>query len=1014
MGNFQKILKPTRARGLDTSGNNNHAQIYSGRALEFDGVSDYLTGPTTFPHSDTTIAMWITQDNATAEYRGITGRLSGGAETANWSIWWYEGKVRLYIGDGSGAENIESTTTLQNNTWYRLVCAVDFANKTGKIYLNGVLDKTVTWTRTHLEDSDGIGIGCLTVGNNLWEGKMSDFQIWNSTWTADDVTYDYLNPEQLALNRGGSSLTNSNLTLWYPMNEGHRGNQSYVLDASNTGLGDNLVTNSDFETSSANWTLVYAGGSGSGASIDAENTSNPLDGSKDLKIVNTSAGENAGAVSNGISFISGVTYKVSYKYKASASGCKGKIGHVNDSTGGSHIGGSEQQNLDNTTETDHSYIFTSTETETNYVTFIAPDGVTLQVDNVKVEPINNKNNATTAFYGDELNTTTNNRTFAGSNDWSVYNGTTVDVNSTVAGKMHITFEGDGTSQGAQLTIGDMGGTIVAGRKYRIEADLDYISGADTDIKFKFCIGGTNDATCVISATDGSPNDGGITTTEETYYSEVIATNTTGQLLILAKSAENDNASDPALITVDNVSVKEVGVASGWTDADQQLDIPQTALQSYNQLGWNDQADDSTNPIKSSVTPAFGTDDFAISFSFFTNEMTEQKFMYQGQSGTDGRIIFYTTSSGNIKIYSDSGGTAVGYEVITDNILTAGKWFHIIAVWNRTAGTVTSYVNGQLQSVSSDISGISGGFNGGGEFHPFRYSSTLQFVGSLTEIAYWKDTTFNASDAAELYNEGLILDATKHSKSSTLINYWRNDGLSTWKDLVGSDDLASNNMTQTMLITAGADSSRDSQGFLMNRQRTTNCINSINDNSSNSVGVNTEGVVVPHSNTLNITGNFTLCAWVKFKDLDNSYNIIHKKTQWDAPGYGLHRNTNGKLYLEYNDGVIGDGGQKQLGINFTPTLGEWYFVFATHTNSGNDIRGYALNTATTLTSSTTSGALSSVATNTEELTVGTGTGGDDNNHHRQFSGQIDDVQVYNEALDADELLRNFKAGKRSHK
>ena len=40
---IQTIEKPTRARGLDTSGNNNHAQIYSGRALEFDGVADYLS-----------------------------------------------------------------------------------------------------------------------------------------------------------------------------------------------------------------------------------------------------------------------------------------------------------------------------------------------------------------------------------------------------------------------------------------------------------------------------------------------------------------------------------------------------------------------------------------------------------------------------------------------------------------------------------------------------------------------------------------------------------------------------------------------------------------------------------------------------------------------------------------------------------------------------------------------------------------------------------------------------------
>ena len=75
---------------------------------------------------------------------------------------------------------------------------------------------------------------------------MSDIQVWDIAWTADDASYDYLNPESLALNRGGTSLTNSNLKLWYPMQDGHRGNQSYVLDASNTGLGDEVVTNGGF------------------------------------------------------------------------------------------------------------------------------------------------------------------------------------------------------------------------------------------------------------------------------------------------------------------------------------------------------------------------------------------------------------------------------------------------------------------------------------------------------------------------------------------------------------------------------------------------------------------------------------------------------------------------------------------------------------------------------------------------------------------------------------------------
>ena len=42
---IQTIELPKKARALDTSGNNNHGQIYSGRGLEFDGIGDSLSLP---------------------------------------------------------------------------------------------------------------------------------------------------------------------------------------------------------------------------------------------------------------------------------------------------------------------------------------------------------------------------------------------------------------------------------------------------------------------------------------------------------------------------------------------------------------------------------------------------------------------------------------------------------------------------------------------------------------------------------------------------------------------------------------------------------------------------------------------------------------------------------------------------------------------------------------------------------------------------------------------------------
>ena len=67
-------------------GNNNHAQIYSGRALEFDGVSDYLsvgtsgdkkfvdyTAETTAANRAWTVAVWLNYDAAGSSNQMISG-----------------------------------------------------------------------------------------------------------------------------------------------------------------------------------------------------------------------------------------------------------------------------------------------------------------------------------------------------------------------------------------------------------------------------------------------------------------------------------------------------------------------------------------------------------------------------------------------------------------------------------------------------------------------------------------------------------------------------------------------------------------------------------------------------------------------------------------------------------------------------------------------------------------------------------------------------------------------------
>ena len=144
MGSFQEILKPTKYRAVDTSGNNNHGQIYSGRGLEFDGVSDSLTVPTTVldgrDYQNGTIAAWVnfntysTGDRVFSHFDDSSARMYLFVNSTNKSL-------RYQIGDSSAANGTEGS--IQLNTWYRVVMTW---NSRGNIYIyiNGILDITAS------------------------------------------------------------------------------------------------------------------------------------------------------------------------------------------------------------------------------------------------------------------------------------------------------------------------------------------------------------------------------------------------------------------------------------------------------------------------------------------------------------------------------------------------------------------------------------------------------------------------------------------------------------------------------------------------------------------------------------------------------------------------------------------------------------------------------------------------------------------------------------------------------
>ena len=263
------------------------------------------------------------------------------------------------------------------------------------------------------------------------------------------------------------------------------------------------------------------------------------------------------------------------------------------------------------------------------------------------------------------------------------------------------------------------------------------------------------------------------------------------------------------------------------------------------------------------------------------------------------------------------------------------------------------------------------------------------------------TALSQSEVNELYNDGKALDATTHStQSGNLQGYWRNNGLATWVNLdnAGTLDGTPTSLTETLLIPAGVDSSRDNQGFLMNRQRLTNSLN------LTTAGGTVSYVAIPET-TYDVDG--AACSfsfWIKRNSTINSDGTSNWNTIFGNSGVNAYKwiaiNTGGtQLHIE------GDTNTDGAYATFTAlTLDTWY-NFAIVCNGSGAVSMYKNGVTTGMTMTD-----SSIGVN---LTINQIGRAYDSTY--ESDAQLDDLLIYDgKALSAAEVLRNYNAGKRSHR
>ena len=227
-----KTNKPINPRGNDQSPKGyNRAALYSGKALDFDGVNDYVEV------ADNASLDFTTAMSAFC-YMRVDSLSTGGAveyafskydygnNNRSWLLGQNDNKLIAVISKNgfSGATNTKDrfSATFENTSDYYFV-GFTFESNVLKLYVNG---QEVSTSQTNDAEVNSIysGSADVCVGSGQFnggpvaflDGNVANARAFNVALTAAQVADLYNNPEKIV----PTGVSNTALKLWLPMMEG--------------------------------------------------------------------------------------------------------------------------------------------------------------------------------------------------------------------------------------------------------------------------------------------------------------------------------------------------------------------------------------------------------------------------------------------------------------------------------------------------------------------------------------------------------------------------------------------------------------------------------------------------------------------------------------------------------------------------------------------------------------------------------------------------------------------------
>ena len=209
--------KPFNPRGNDQSPLAfNRAKLFSGKALDFDGVNDHIVDQTINVNSTSFSVSFYAKysDHSTANSCAFSIGPSGFGTGYDLVVYPFDGSLKTFrIYSRYNDDNILSDSSIPiTGVFNHYVVQSDGTNLS--VYANGVLAASVAYdndrTFTRFQ------IGKLITGTQYYVGQLSNFKLFNTALTAAQVADLYNNPEKVV----PTGVDNTALKLFLPMQEG--------------------------------------------------------------------------------------------------------------------------------------------------------------------------------------------------------------------------------------------------------------------------------------------------------------------------------------------------------------------------------------------------------------------------------------------------------------------------------------------------------------------------------------------------------------------------------------------------------------------------------------------------------------------------------------------------------------------------------------------------------------------------------------------------------------------------